>query len=84
MLLPIKKLLDNPRDVPTLSRAATEYLQVHFNAGFAMQMGTVEDLKRRGYSESYIAGFLAGLQYASQTIDDIETIKNSGEDDIPY
>lgn len=75
MLLPIKKLLDNPRDVPTLSRAATEYLQVHFNAGFFMQMGNVDNLKRMGYSESYIAGYLAGLQYASQTIDDMEAIR---------
>lgn len=75
MLLPIKKLLDNPRDVPTLSRAATEYLQVHYNAGFFMQMGNVDNLKRLGYSESYIAGYLAGLQYASQTIDDMEAIR---------
>ncbi|UKH49707.1 protein of unknown function DUF2717 [Rahnella phage Sarma103] len=75
MLLPIKKLLDNPRDIPTLSRAATEYLQVQYNAGFFMQMGNVDNLKRLGYSESYIAGYLAGLQYASQTIDDMEAIR---------
>lgn len=72
MLIPFKKQLEKPDDIPNVPRAVAEYLQVQFNAGFQMQMGTVAKLKHAGYSESYIAGFLAGLQMASQTIDDME------------
>lgn len=75
MLTPFKKVMENPEDLPNVPRGVIEYLQVHFNAGFAMQMGEVNRLKAAGYSESYIAGWLAGLQYASQTLDDIETLR---------
>lgn len=75
MLTPLKKVMENPRDIPNVPRAVMEHLQVHFNAGFVMQSGVVNRLKAAGWSESYIAGFLAGLQYATQTLDDMETIR---------
>lgn len=75
MLTPIKKHMENPEDIPNVPRATMEYLQVQFNAGYALQSGMINRLKQAGWSESYIAGFLAGLQYASQTLDDMETIR---------
>jgi hypothetical protein len=75
MLTQIKKHLENPQDIPNVPRAVSEYLQVQFNAGYAMQSGLINRLKAAGWSESYLAGYLAGLQYASQTLDDMETIR---------
>ncbi|WMX18737.1 hypothetical protein YpEc11_25 [Yersinia phage vB_YpEc11] len=72
MLNPIKKVIENPDDIPNVPRGVIEYLQVQFNAGFYMQQGQAFKLKQAGYSEAYIAGFLGGLQYASQTLDDME------------
>lgn len=75
MLTPIKKQMENPQDIPNVPRSVMEYLQVQYNAGYAMQSGLINRLKAMGWSESYLAGFLAGLQYASQTLDDMETIR---------
>lgn len=75
MLTPIKKHMENPEDIPNVPRATMEYLQVQFNAGYALQSGLINRLKQAGWSETYLAGFLGGLQYASQTLDDMETIR---------
>lgn len=75
MLTPIKKYMENPQDIPNVPRSVMEYLQVQFNAGYAIQSGLIDRVKRAGWSESYIAGFLAGLNYASQTLDDMETVR---------
>lgn len=72
MLNPIKKFLENPDDIPNVPRTVMEYLQIKFNAGFFMQQGHATVLKNSGYSEAYIAGYLAGLNYASQTLDNME------------
>lgn len=79
MLTPIKNVMENPDDVPRIPRALKEYLQVHYNAGFVMQMGDVAKLKQAGYSEAYIAGYLAGLQRASYTLDEMETRRDNLE-----
>lgn len=75
MLTPIKKCMENPQDIPNVPRSVMEYLQVQYNAGYAIQSGLINRLKQAGWSESYIAGFLAGLNYASQTLDDMEAIR---------
>lgn len=80
MLNPIKKYLENPEDIPNVPRATMEYLQVQFNAGYAIQSGLVNRLKAAGWSESYLSGFLAGLQYASQTLDDMEAIRKEQQE----
>lgn len=72
MLNPIKKVIENPDDIPNVPRGVVEYLQVQYNAGFFMQQGFVSKLKQAGYSEAYIAGYLGGLNYASQLLDDME------------
>lgn len=83
MLQPFKQLIENPEDIPMIPPNVAEYLQARLNPGYLMQAGTVRWLHEQGYSENHIMGFLAGVQYAIQTIDDTETIrKQLQEDDI--
>ena len=80
MLTPIKKVMENPEDIPNVPRGVMEFLQVHFNAGFIMQIGKAARLKQEGYSDAYIAGFLAGANYCSETLDEMEAIRRSVQD----
>lgn len=80
MLTPFKKVMENPEDVPNIPRGVMEYLQVHFNAGFQIQLGQIAELKQQGYSEAFIAGFLSGLQYCAQTLDDCEAIRKEQQE----
>ncbi|QHJ79940.1 MAG: hypothetical protein [Caudoviricetes sp.] len=75
MLTPIKKVIENPQDIPNVPRGLMEYLQVQFNVNYVITVGIIDDLRKAGWSESYITGFMYGLNYASQTLDDMETRK---------
>ena len=75
MLQPIHHLLNNPEDVPDVPRAVAEYLQVRFNYAYLEQSGHIGLMRANGCSESHILGFIQGLQYASNVIDEIEIRK---------
>ncbi|MDU3349152.1 MAG: phage protein [Clostridium sp.] len=75
MLTPFKKVMENPEDIPNIPRGVMEYLQVHFNAGFVMNLGKVAELKQQGYSDAFVAGFLSGIQYCSNMLDDAEAVR---------
>lgn len=81
MLQAFKQLMENPEDVPMIPTDVAEYLQARLNAGYLMQVGTTKWLQQQGYSESYIAGFLAGCQYAVQSIDDAESVRKQLQED---
>lgn len=73
MLKPIEHLVKNPEDIPDMPRATAEYLQVRFNLSYLDMTGQLEHMRRAGCSEAHILGFIQGLQYASNVIDEIET-----------
>lgn len=81
MLQPFQQLYDNPEDVPMIPLDVAEYIQARLNAGYLMQVGTTKWLMAQGYSESYIAGFLAGCQYGVQLVDDAENIRKQLQED---
>lgn len=81
MLQPFRNLVENPRDVPLIPRDVSEYLQARLNPGYLIQAKTVAMLHAQGFSESYIAGFLAGCQYAIQAIDDVDTVRAEDDED---
>lgn len=64
MLSIIKHHLNNPDDIPDISPAAAEYLAVRLNATYLIASGVVDDLRKAGFSEGYIAGFLDGANGA--------------------
>ena len=75
MLQPINHVLTHPDDIPSMPRAAKEYLQVRFNQAYVMESGEYRALRSAGYSESFIAGVIHGLYLASRTLDEIEVRK---------
>lgn len=64
MLKIIQHHIQNPDDIPDIAPAAAEYLAVRLNASYLIATGIVDDLRKQGYSESYIAGFLDGANAA--------------------
>lgn len=75
MLKPINHLIKNPNDIPDVPRAVAEYLQVRFNLTYLDMTGHLELMRKAGCSEAHMLGFIQGLQYASNVIDEIETRK---------
>lgn len=75
MLLPISHLVENPNDIPDVPRAVVEYLQVRFNFSYLEATGHIAHMRTCGCSEAHILGFIQGLQYASNVIDEIQVRK---------
>lgn len=75
MLLPIKQVVENPNDIPDVPRAVIEYLQVRFNFTYLEATGHIARMRSCGCSEAHILGFIQGLQYASNVIDEMELRK---------
>ena len=64
MLKVIQHHIQNPDDIPDIAPAAAEYLAVRLNASYLVATGVIDDLRKHGYSESFIAGFLDGCNAA--------------------
>lgn len=64
MLSIIQYHLNNPDDIPDIAPAAAQYLAVRLNASYLIATGVVDDLRKSGFSEQYIAGFLDGANGA--------------------
>lgn len=77
MLPEIKQLIDNPEDVPNVPRGVKKYLQASFTLEYLDGVGEIDRLKRLGYSEQVILGFILGLKYASNSLDDIDARKDA-------
>lgn len=70
MLPQIKEILERGADsIPAIPAPVISYLQTVFSPSYQFAVGNVTDLKKSGWSEEYILGYLAGLESASQTID---------------
>lgn len=80
MLLPFKKIIENPESVPKLPRASMEYLQVRFNSSWVIRSGHIDQLKRSGMSDAAIMGFIMGLEYCGNVLEEIENHHNNQED----
>ncbi|AXC34582.1 hypothetical protein HOT56_gp18 [Escherichia phage SRT7] len=78
-LKPIQHILENPNDVPDVPRLVKEYLQVVLNYSYLSKSNKLETLRASGFSEAYIAGFIAGCEHGSLVIDMME-IRNNRED----
>lgn len=75
MLSPIKHLVDFPEDIPNVPKVLSEYLQVRYNYSYLEATGHIGQMRAAGCSEAHILGFIQGLQYASNVIDEIEVRK---------
>lgn len=69
MLKAIKHYIHNPEDIPDISPASADYLNVRLNASYLIATGAVDELRKAGYSESYIMGFIDGCNAATEIVD---------------
>lgn len=80
MLEPMKRIYENPEDVPVLSEVQTQGIQARFNAGFLIESGEVSNLKKQGWSEEFILGYLAAMSKVCRTLDDWHILINEDKE----
>lgn len=80
----VTQLVEERLKVPAFSESAVQFLHILFNASYASKLGVINDLKAAGYSEAYIAGFIGGLQYCSDTLDSAVDKRQSLKDNIQF
>ncbi len=78
------QLVDERLKVPAFSESAVQFLHILFNASYASKLGIINQLKQAGYSEAYIAGFIGGLQYCSDTLDSAIAKRQSLKDNFHF
>lgn len=72
MLQTIKHYIENPEDIPSIPRASAEYLKVRLNPAYLMRTGVLNDLRRDGFSEAAILGFVEGVSAVVEIIEQME------------
>lgn len=78
------QLVEERLKVPAFSESAVQFLHILFNASYASRLGVINQLKAAGYSEAYIAGFIGGLQYCSDTLDSAVAKRQSLKDNVQF
>ncbi|MDL5596007.1 DUF2717 domain-containing protein [Bacillus subtilis] len=72
MLSILKHQLDNPEDIPAIPESASQFLQARLNPAYLMRVGVLNDLRRDGFSEQAILGFIEGANAAVEIIELME------------
>ena len=80
----VNQVVNESLKVPQFSDSGVQFLHILFNASYASKLGVINDLKSQGYSESYIAGFIGGLQYCSDTLDSAVSHRKGLSDSIQF
>lgn len=80
----VNQQLEERLKVPAFSESAIQFLHVLFNERYVSRCGTIRDLKAAGYSDAYIAGFIAGLGYASESVDSALAKRQNLKDNIQF
>lgn len=69
MLKQIQHYIHNPDDIPDIPPASADYLSARLNASYLIATGALDDLRRAGYSESHILGFIDGCNAAIEIVE---------------
>ncbi|WYW04376.1 hypothetical protein Kurepalu2_00029 [Pseudomonas phage vB_PpuP-Kurepalu-2] len=80
MLPVIQHYIHNPDDIPDIAPASAEYLAVRLNASYLIATGAVDELRRQGMSEQFIAGFLEGCNAAVEITELMQESQRQQED----
>jgi len=81
LLKDIQAVLDDPENIPDIPNASALYLKVRCNSAYLIRTGAVDDLRRAGFSESYIGGFLEGLNAATEIVELMQEQRNAPTDE---
>ncbi|WP_435634305.1 phage protein [Pseudomonas solani] len=72
MLSVLQHHFDNPEDIPAIPESSSQFLQARLNPAYLMRVGVLADLRRDGFSEQAILGFLEGVNAAIEVIELME------------
>lgn len=81
MLSALQHHLDHPDDIPSIPPASSQFLQARLNPAYLMRIGILDDLRRGGFSEQAILGFLEGVTAAVEVIELMETAQEQRLED---
>lgn len=76
MLNDIQAVISDPENIPDIPNASAQYLNVRCNASYLIRTGALDDLRRAGYSEKYILGFIDGLNAATEIVELMQEQRN--------
>lgn len=77
MLNDIQAVISDPENIPDISNASAQYLNVRCNASYLIRTGALDDLRKAGYSEKYILGFIDGLNSVTELIELMQEQRNT-------
>jgi hypothetical protein len=81
MLTVLQHHLENPEDIPAIPHASAQFLKARLNPAYLMRLGTLDDLRRAGFSEAAILGFLEGVTAATEVIEQMEEAQRQAHED---
>lgn len=81
MLSVLQHHLDNPEDIPAIPHAASQFLQARLNPTYLMRTGVLEDLRKAGFSEQALLGFIEGVSAAVEVIELMENAQQQQLED---
>ncbi|QVW21427.1 DUF2717 domain-containing protein [Pseudomonas hormoni] len=81
MLHVIQETLDDPENIPDMPNASAQYLMVRCNYSYLQRTGVIDDLRKAGYSEQYILGFVDGLGSVPELCELMMSQRNATNED---
>jgi hypothetical protein len=72
MLSQIKHYFQNPDDIPAIPAATAEFLKARLNMAYLIGCGEIDQLRKAGWSEPAILGFLEGVNAAVEVVELME------------
>jgi len=81
MLTALQRHFDNPEDIPPIPHAASQFLQERLNPAYLFRVGVIENLRKAGFSEPALLGFLEGINAAIEVIELMEEAQKQQHED---
>lgn len=81
MLREIKHVINHPEEIPEIPPASAAYLYARLNASYLTATGVIDEMRKAGFSEAYIAGFQDGINAACEVVDLMENQKDYRQED---
>lgn len=72
MLTQLMHHLENPEDIPAIPHEASQFIQGRLNVSYLIRIGAMDDLRRSGFSEAALMGFIEGINAACEVIELME------------
>lgn len=81
MLTALKHHMENPEDVPAIPHVSAEFIYGRLNPAYLMRTGALDDLRRAGFSEAAVLGFIEGVNAACEVVEMMVTAQEQRLED---